>query len=45
MPPMTFLSMVVTGKFLTAIRATELGSTRVFYPNADLLRLHIELHF
>jgi hypothetical protein len=45
MPPMTFLSMVVTGKFLTAIRATELGSTRVVYPNADLLRLHIELHF
>jgi hypothetical protein len=41
---MTFLSMIVTGKLFTAIRATELGSTRVFYPDEDLLRLHIELH-
>jgi hypothetical protein len=45
MPPMTFLSVVVTRKFLTTIRTTELGFTRVFYPNADLLRLQIEFHF
>jgi hypothetical protein len=44
MPPPTLSRIVLTGKLFIEIKASELGSPKVIYPNADLLKLHIEIH-
>ena len=44
MPPLAFLTVVVTGELLLAIRATKLRSSRMFHPDPDLLRFHVKFH-
>jgi len=44
MPPLAFLTVVVTGELLLAIRATKLRSSKMFHPDTDLLRFDVKFH-